>query len=40
VNLLRDMLGHLARTQQPMIAAAIRGIFQTTSLTGGPPAAG
>jgi len=29
---LRDMLGHVAKTQQPMIAAAIRGIFQATSL--------
>src|SRR6266508_894097 len=26
------MLGHVAKTQQPMIAAAIRGIFQATSL--------
>jgi transposase-like protein len=30
---MRDMLGHVTRTQQPMIAAAIRGIFQATSLT-------
>ena len=28
VHFLRDMLGHVAKTQQPMIAAAIRGIFQ------------
>jgi putative transposase len=33
VHFLRDMLGHVAKTQQPMIAAAIRGIFQATSLT-------
>jgi hypothetical protein len=26
------MLGHLAKAQQPMIAAAIRGIFQAASL--------
>jgi transposase-like protein len=26
------MLGHVSKTQQPMIAAAIRGIFQATSL--------
>jgi putative transposase len=32
VHFLRDMLGHVAKTQQPMIAAAIRGIFQATSL--------
>ena len=32
VHFLRDMLGHLAKTQQPMIAAAIRGIFQATGL--------
>jgi putative transposase len=32
VHVLRDMLGHVAKTQQPMIAAAIRGIFQATSL--------
>jgi Transposase, Mutator family len=29
---LGDMLGHVAKAQQPMIAAAIRGIFQATSL--------
>ena len=27
VHFLRDMLGHCAKSQQPMIAAAIRGIF-------------
>ena len=32
VHFLRDMLGHAHKTQQPMIAAAIRGIFQATSL--------
>jgi putative transposase len=32
VHFLRDMLGHVAKTQQPMIAAAIRGIFQAASL--------
>jgi transposase-like protein len=32
VHFLRDMLGHVAKTQQPMIAAAIRGIFQATGL--------
>jgi putative transposase len=32
VHFLRDMLGHVTKTQQPMIAAAIRGIFQATSL--------
>jgi transposase-like protein len=32
VHFLRDMLGHVAKPQQPMIAAAIRGIFQATSL--------
>jgi putative transposase len=32
VHFLRDMLGHVAKAQQPMIAAAIRGIFQATSL--------
>src|SRR5829696_684087 len=32
VHFLRDMLGHVAKTQQPMIAAAIRGIFQASSL--------
>jgi putative transposase len=32
VHFLRDMLGHVSKAQQPMIAAAIRGIFQATSL--------
>jgi putative transposase len=32
VHFLRDMLGHVTKAQQPMIAAAIRGIFQATSL--------
>jgi transposase-like protein len=32
VHFLRDMLGHVAKAQQPMIAAAIRGVFQATSL--------
>ena len=32
VHFLRDMLGHVNKAQQPMIAAAIRGIFQATSL--------
>jgi transposase-like protein len=32
VHFLRDMLGHVHKAQQPMIAAAIRGIFQATSL--------
>jgi putative transposase len=31
VHFLRNMLGHCAKTQQPMIAAAIRGIFQAES---------
>ncbi len=31
VHFLRDMLGHCGRTQQPMIAAAIRQIFQADS---------
>jgi putative transposase len=33
VHFLRDMGGHVAKAQQPMIAAAIRGIFQATSPT-------
>lgn len=33
MHFLRDMLGHVAKTQQPMIAAAIRGIFQAANLT-------
>ena len=32
VHFLRDMLGHVNKAQQPMIAAAILGIFQATSL--------
>ena len=32
VHFLRDMLGHVSKAQQPMIAAAIRGIFQASSL--------
>jgi putative transposase len=32
VHFLRDMLGHVAKAQQPMIAAAIRGVFQAASL--------
>ena len=31
VHFLRDMLGHCARSQQPMIAAAIRQIFRAES---------
>jgi putative transposase len=31
VHFLRNMLGHCAKSQQPMIAAAIRGIFQASS---------
>jgi putative transposase len=31
VHFLRNMLGHCQKTQQPMIAAAIRGIFQAES---------
>ena len=31
VHFLRDMLGHCARSQQPMIAAAIRQIFRSDS---------
>src|SRR3954454_11358689 len=31
VHFLRNMLGHCAKSQQPMIAAAIRGIFQADS---------
>jgi putative transposase len=33
VHFLRDMLGHVGKAQQAMIAAAIRGIFHATSLT-------
>jgi transposase-like protein len=32
VHFLRDMLGHVSKAQQPMIAAAIRGVFQASSL--------
>jgi len=32
VHFLRNMLGHCAKSQQPMIAAAIRGIFTASSL--------
>jgi putative transposase len=31
VHFLRNMLGHCAKSQQPMISAAIRGIFQADS---------
>jgi putative transposase len=31
VHLLRNMLGHCAKSQQPMISAAIRGIFTAAS---------
>jgi putative transposase len=31
VHFLRDMLGHVARTQQPLVSGAIRGIFTTGS---------
>ena len=31
VHFLRNMLGHCAKSQQPMISAAIRGIFTATS---------
>jgi putative transposase len=27
VHFLRDMLGHVSRTQQPLVSGAIRGIF-------------
>jgi putative transposase len=32
VHFLRDLLGHVSKAQPPMIAAAIRGIFQAASL--------
>jgi transposase-like protein len=32
VHFLRNMLGHCAKAQQPMISAAIRGIFAAGSL--------
>ena len=31
VHFQRDMLGHVARAQQPMVAAAIRGVFHADS---------
>jgi putative transposase len=31
VHFLRDMLGHVARTQQPLVSGAIRGIFTAGS---------
>ena len=31
VHFLRNMLGHCAKSQQPMISAAIRGIFTASS---------
>jgi putative transposase len=31
VHFLRDMLGHVARTQQPLVSGAIRGIFTVGS---------
>ena len=31
VHFLRDMLGHVGRPQQPMVAAAIRGVFRADS---------
>jgi putative transposase len=31
VHFLRDMLGHVSRTQQPLVSGAIRGIFTATS---------
>jgi transposase-like protein len=31
VHFLRDMLGHVARAQQPLVSGAIRGIFTATS---------
>jgi putative transposase len=33
VHFLRDMLGHVSRTQQPLVSGAIRGIFTATSAT-------
>ena len=38
VHFLRDMLGHCAKSQQPMISAAIRGIFSRQLGPGGPRA--
>ena len=40
VHFLRDMLGHCAKAQQPMVATAIRQIFAAESVRGGPRAAG
>jgi putative transposase len=31
VHFLRDMLGHVARAQQPLVSGAIRGIFTATT---------
>jgi putative transposase len=31
INFLRDMLGHVARAQQPLVSGAIRGIFTAGS---------
>jgi transposase-like protein len=33
VHFLRDMLGHVARAQQPLVSGAIRGIFTAGSAT-------
>jgi putative transposase len=33
VHFLRDMLGHVARAQQPLVSGAIRGIFTAASAT-------
>ena len=30
MHFLRDMLGHVAKPHEPMVAAAIRGIFRAT----------
>jgi transposase-like protein len=30
VHFLRDMLGHVAKTQEPMVSAAIRGVFRAS----------
>jgi len=32
VHFLRDMLGHVGKAQQPMVAAAIRGVFRADGL--------
>jgi transposase-like protein len=34
VHFLRDMLGHVARTQQPLVSGAIRAIFTAASAAG------